>query len=92
MTSQIASAPVKSAMRTLDILELAAGRSGPVTAHEIAITLGIPVSSLSYLLSTLVEGYRWSALAVLGGLLAIAGLFIALRTSRRDAQNVIPAD
>ena len=58
MASQSASAPVKSAMRTLDILELAAGRSGPVTAHEIAITLGIPVSSLSYLLSTLVErGY-----------------------------------
>ena len=58
MASQSASSPVKSAMRTLDILELAAGRSGPVTAHEIAITLGIPVSSLSYLLSTLVErGY-----------------------------------
>ena len=58
MASQSATAPVKSAMRTLDILELAAGRPGPVTAHEIAITLGIPVSSLSYLLSTLVErGY-----------------------------------
>src|SRR5688572_15495176 len=52
------STPVKSALRTLDILELLAQQARPMTAQEIAVTLGIPVSSLSYLLSTLVErGY-----------------------------------
>jgi IclR family transcriptional regulator, acetate operon repressor len=46
---------VKSATRTLDIIEhvIAAGR--PLVAQEIAGALGIPVSSLSYLLATLVD-------------------------------------
>ncbi|MGZ8312635.1 MAG: IclR family transcriptional regulator [Allosphingosinicella sp.] len=58
MASLGPSAPVKSALRTLDILELVAQQSRPLTAQEIAETLGIPVSSLSYLLSTLVDrGY-----------------------------------
>lgn len=42
-------------MRTLDILELLARQRRPMAAHEISVTLGIPVSSLSYLLSTLAE-------------------------------------
>jgi hypothetical protein len=33
-------------------------------------------------LSTIFEGYRWSPLAVAGGLLAIAGLIVALGTPR----------
>lgn len=50
--------PVKSAMRTLDILELVAGQGRSMAAHEIASALAIPVSSLAYLLTTLVErGY-----------------------------------
>ncbi|HWL47097.1 MAG TPA: IclR family transcriptional regulator [Sphingomonadaceae bacterium] len=50
--------PVKSAMRTLDILELVAGQGRSMAAHEIAGALAIPVSSLAYLLTTLVErGY-----------------------------------
>ena len=58
MASLSPSAPVKSALRTLDILELLARQARPLTAQEIAVTLGIPVSSLSYLLSTLVDrGY-----------------------------------
>jgi drug/metabolite transporter (DMT)-like permease len=61
---------------------------GPAKAAYSSLIIPI----LAMLLSTLVEGYRWSFLAVLGGILALAGLFIALRTSRRDAQNVIPAD
>ncbi len=49
---------VKSAMRTLDILELLVAQGRPLAAHEIATALVIPVSSLSYLLTTLVErGY-----------------------------------
>lgn len=50
--------PVKSAMRTLDIIEyVVAHRSGAIT-QEIAGALGIPLSSLSYLLATLVDrGY-----------------------------------
>jgi drug/metabolite transporter (DMT)-like permease len=42
------------------------------------------VPILAMLISTLVEGYRWSALAVAGGLFALAGLVIALR-SRQQA-------
>lgn len=49
---------VKSAMRTLDILELLVAHGRPLAAHEIATALVIPVSSLSYLLTTLAErGY-----------------------------------
>jgi drug/metabolite transporter (DMT)-like permease len=38
------------------------------------------VPILAMLLSTLFEGYRWSALAAAGGILALAGLVIALRS------------
>ena len=61
-------ATVKSAMRTLDIIEYVVSRSRPLVAQEIAAALSIPVSSLSYLLATLVErgylardGRRYSA-------------------------------
>ncbi|MFM2302494.1 MAG: hypothetical protein RLZZ84_2230 [Pseudomonadota bacterium] len=49
---------VKSALRTLDIIEfVVAHPQGPI-AQDIAAALEIPVSSLSYLLSTLLErGY-----------------------------------
>lgn len=51
-------ATVKSAMRTLDILEYVVAHGRPLVAQEIAAALLIPVSSLSYLLTTLVErGY-----------------------------------
>ena len=51
-------ATVKSAMRTLDILEFVAAQRNPIAANDIAGALAIPVSSLSYLLLTLVErGY-----------------------------------
>lgn len=46
---------VKSATRTLDIIEYVVAHNRPLVAQEIATALGIPVSSLSYLLSTLVE-------------------------------------
>lgn len=49
------SLPVKSAMRTLDIIEYVVARDRAVVAQEIAAALAIPVSSLSYLLNTLVE-------------------------------------
>ncbi|WP_420138016.1 IclR family transcriptional regulator [Sphingomonas sp.] len=49
------SSPVKSAMRTLDIIEYVVARDRPVVAQEIAAVLAIPVSSLSYLLNTLVD-------------------------------------
>jgi IclR family acetate operon transcriptional repressor len=45
---------VKSASRTIDILEQIA-RQGPATAREISRATRIPESSLSYLLATLVE-------------------------------------
>ncbi len=56
--SQATQAPsntVKSAMRTLDIIEfVVAHPQGPI-AQDIAAALDIPVSSLSYLLGTLAE-------------------------------------
>ncbi|MBX9795775.1 EamA family transporter [Sphingomonas sp.] len=51
---------------------------GPAKAAYSSVI--IPV--IAMLLSTLFEGYRWSALAVAGALLALAGLVIAL-TARR---------
>ncbi|MFN4135787.1 MAG: IclR family transcriptional regulator [Novosphingobium sp.] len=50
-----ASNPVKSAMRTLDVIEYVVARRQGVVAQEIACALAIPVSSLSYLLATLTE-------------------------------------
>lgn len=62
------SSQVKSATRTLDIIEHVVASGRPLVAQEIAVALGIPVSSLSYLLATLVErgylvrdGRRYSA-------------------------------
>jgi len=59
---------VKSATRTLDIIEYVVAHDRPLVAQEIATALGIPVSSLSYLLATLVDreylerqGRRYSA-------------------------------
>jgi IclR family acetate operon transcriptional repressor len=46
---------VKSAIRTLDIIEYVVSAGRPLVAQEISNALGIPVSSLSYLLSTLVD-------------------------------------
>jgi IclR family acetate operon transcriptional repressor len=51
-------AQVKSATRTLDIIEYIVATDRALVAQEIATALAIPVSSLSYLLGTLVErGY-----------------------------------
>lgn len=62
------SSQVKSAIRTLDIIEYVVAHDRPMVAQEIAVALGIPVSSLSYLLGTLVDrgylardGRRYSA-------------------------------
>ncbi|HWR85564.1 MAG TPA: IclR family transcriptional regulator, partial [Rhodoglobus sp.] len=45
---------VKSAARTLEVLEMLAGEQHPMTLSEIAARLGLPVSSLHQLLKTLV--------------------------------------
>lgn len=46
---------VKSAMRTLDIIEYVVAHPAGLAAQDIAAALQIPVSSLSYLLATLCE-------------------------------------
>jgi drug/metabolite transporter (DMT)-like permease len=43
---------------------------------------GILTPVIAMLLSTMFEGYRWSVLAIVGSLLAFAGLVIALRARR----------
>lgn len=58
MSEPSLSPTVKSAMRTLDIIEYVVACRRPLVAQEIALALSIPVSSLSYLLGTLTErGY-----------------------------------
>jgi len=54
-TTPAQSSQVKSATRTLDIIEYVVAHPRPLVAQEIATALGIPVSSLSYLRATLVE-------------------------------------
>ncbi|MCH3776182.1 DMT family transporter, partial [Campylobacter jejuni] len=51
---------------------------GPAKAAYSSVI--VPV--IAMLLSTLFEGYRWSALAVAGSALAMLGLVIALRARR----------
>jgi drug/metabolite transporter (DMT)-like permease len=43
-------------------------------------SLLVPIIAMAF--STVFEDYHWSTLAVAGGVLAIAGLFVALRSSR----------
>ncbi|MDE2562675.1 MAG: IclR family transcriptional regulator [Sphingomonadales bacterium] len=58
MVASAPPAPVKSAMRTLDVIEFVVAHPRGVIAQEISAALQIPVSSLSYLLATLAErGY-----------------------------------
>jgi len=59
---------------------------GPARAAYSSVL--IPM--IAMLISTFAEGYRWSALALAGGALALAGLVIALRSSR--APPPPPAD
>ena len=51
---------------------------GPAKAAWSSVL--IPIIAMA--ISTLFEGYRWSGLAIGGGLLAIAGLLIALRSGK----------
>lgn len=51
---------------------------GPAKAAYSSLL--VPLIAMA--ISTAVEGYRWSALAAAGGLLAMAGLVIALRSGR----------
>ena len=53
-------------------------RIGPAKAAYSSVL--IPIIAMA--ISTFVEGYRWSALAIAGGVLAIAGLVVALKAGR----------
>jgi drug/metabolite transporter (DMT)-like permease len=48
----------------------------------------VPIIAMS--LSTLFEGYRWSALAVAGGVLALGGMLLALAGRRRPLPAAAP--
>ena len=52
------------------IREIGAGRAA---YHNVLVVV------VAMLLSTLLEGYRWSALAIAGAALSLVGLLIALR-------------
>ncbi|HET8612294.1 MAG TPA: EamA family transporter [Sphingomonas sp.] len=44
---------------------------------------GVLTPVLAMLLSTFFEGYRWTPQAIVGGLLSLAGLFVALKAKQR---------
>lgn len=46
----------------------------------------VVVVVLAMLLSTLLEGYRWTGLAIAGSALALAGLLVALTSARRPSR------
>ncbi len=46
----------------------------------------VVVVVLAMLISTLLEGYRWTGLAVAGSMLALAGLLVALTSARRPSR------
>jgi drug/metabolite transporter (DMT)-like permease len=48
----------------------------------------VPIIAMS--LSTAFEGYRWSALAIAGGVLAIGGMLLALAGRRRPLPAAAP--
>ena len=48
----------------------------------------VPIIAMS--LSTAFEGYRWSSLAIAGGVLAIGGMFLALVGRRRQLPATAP--
>lgn len=52
---------------------------------------GVLIPILAMALSSLLEGYRWTPLAIGGGLLAVAGLVIALGTRRPLPRPLPPA-
>lgn len=55
MPSSTSQTTVKSALRTLDLIEYIVAHPAGVGAQDISAALAIPVSSLSYLLATLTE-------------------------------------
>ena len=61
---------------------------GPAKAAYSSVL--IPIIAMT--ISTIAEGYHWTPLAILGALLALAGLVIALRTARAPAPAVPPGD
>jgi drug/metabolite transporter (DMT)-like permease len=56
---------------------------GPAKAAYSSVL--VPILAMSF--STAFEGYRWSLLAVAGGMLALTGLVIALRARREPAPS-----
>jgi drug/metabolite transporter (DMT)-like permease len=48
----------------------------------------VPIIAMA--LSTAFEGYRWSTLAIAGGLLAIGGMLVALLGRRRPLPATAP--
>jgi drug/metabolite transporter (DMT)-like permease len=56
---------------------------GPAKAAYSSLL--VPIIAMAF--STAFEGYRWSPLALAGGILALAGLFIALRSAKPAAQE-----
>ena len=57
-----------------------------VLSGRSALILTVLVVVVAMLISTFVEGYRWSALAAAGAVLGMAGMLIALRAKTAPVQ------
>lgn len=76
---------VKSAVRTLQVLEMIASAAHPLTLSEIATALSLPVSSVHQLLRTLV-GRGWLAHSETGNVYSVGvrALFLGLNVLEHD--------
>ena len=86
-------AAVKSASRALDILELVAHAGAPPNSTELSARLGIPKSSLSLLLATLVQRGYLEHVDQRGGYrlgLASERLAVQVTRARGSVERVVP--
>jgi IclR family acetate operon transcriptional repressor len=87
------SSAVRSASRALDILEFVAHASSPPNLPEISRRLGIPKSSLSLLLATLVQRQYLRHIDLRGGYrlgLASERLAVQVTRSRGMVERIVP--
>jgi DNA-binding IclR family transcriptional regulator len=84
----ISSAPVKSAVRTVELLDYLARNNGPHTLTELQQRLGYPKSSLHVLLRTLV-GLGWLETDTTGTLYRIGMRALLVGTSYIDTDEVV---
>jgi IclR family transcriptional regulator, acetate operon repressor len=86
----VAASPVKSALRTVELLEYFAGNRGPHSLAELQASLGYPKSSLYMLLRTLTD-LGWVETDTTGTLYSIGLRALLVGTSYIDGDHTVAA-